>query len=77
MFMFDLAGYENQSIWGYDQPMQTFFAQIWRNDSKNDEPDLWLSGVMPRYPTKEHLAIEVSRALNITLEDAVKALREE
>lgn len=39
---FELSGYERQSIWGWDVGMGGFFAQLWRNDSASDEPELWL-----------------------------------
>ncbi len=40
-----LSGYDNASVWGYDNQAATYFAQLWRNesDSRND-PDIWLSG---------------------------------
>ncbi len=38
-----LDGYDDQSIWGYDTGVGSFFAQVWSNDSDSEEPDLWLT----------------------------------
>jgi len=41
----DLPGWGDQSVWGWDEPMGTFHAQLWRNGSRGDRPDFWLSPV--------------------------------
>ncbi|WP_290053328.1 hypothetical protein [Amycolatopsis solani] len=41
----DLPGWEEQSVWGWDPPAESFFAQLWRNGSTGDAPDIWISGV--------------------------------
>jgi hypothetical protein len=39
-----LSGYEDASIWGYDDQDVTYFATLWRNESDSrDEPDFWLN----------------------------------
>lgn len=38
-----LDGFDEQSVWGYDTGVESFFAQLWDNDSDSDEPDLWLT----------------------------------
>jgi hypothetical protein len=40
-----LPGWSDQSIWGYDEPMQTFIAQLGRDDDSNDEPTGWIGGL--------------------------------
>jgi hypothetical protein len=43
-----LTGYDDASVWGYDDQGGTYFAQLWRNASDSrDEPDIWLSGMQP------------------------------
>ena len=42
-----LAGWDEQSIIGWDGLGQTWFAQLWRNGSTGDAPDVWLSGAPP------------------------------
>jgi len=42
-----LAGWSDRSIWGYDEPMETFFAQLWRDCDPRDDPTVWISGVDP------------------------------
>jgi hypothetical protein len=35
----DLPGWEDYSIWGYDEPLGSYFAQLWHNSSGGpDEP---------------------------------------
>lgn len=38
-----LEGYDDQSIWGYDTGVNSFFAQLWSNGSRSEAPDLWLT----------------------------------
>lgn len=40
-----LPAWSDQSIWGYDEPMRTFFAQLWRDHDSNDEPTVWIGGL--------------------------------
>ena len=38
-----LDGYDQQSVWGYDTGVGSFFAQMWPNGSRSDAPELWLT----------------------------------
>ena len=43
-----LDGYDNASVWGFDQQGATYYAQLWRNESDSwNDPDIWLSGMDP------------------------------
>lgn len=42
-----LPGWSDQSIWGYDEQMDTYFAQLWRDSDTNDDPTVWISGCDP------------------------------
>lgn len=42
-----LPGWSDRSIWGYDEQMDTFFAQLWRDGDPNDDPTVWISGCDP------------------------------
>ena len=42
-----LPGWSDQSIWGYDEQMDTYFAQLWRDGDVNDDPTVWISGCDP------------------------------
>jgi len=46
----DLDGWDERSIWGYDDGVGSFYAQLWRNPGDREAPDVWLSGAAPRYP---------------------------
>lgn len=70
----DLPGWEDQSVWGWDEPMGTFHAQLWRNASRDDRPDIWLAGVDPGLPWPSCVALEVFLRLSVTPLQAVRAL---
>lgn len=38
-----LDGHDDQSIWGYDTGVDSFFAQLWTNGSESEDPELWLT----------------------------------
>lgn len=38
-----LDGHDDQSIWGYDTGVDSFFAQLWKNGSESEDPELWLT----------------------------------
>ena len=42
-----LTSYDQQTIWGYDTGTNGFFAQLWSNGTRTDNPELWLSAPMP------------------------------
>ncbi|WP_106398907.1 hypothetical protein [Actinocorallia populi] len=69
-----LDGWDQQSVWGYDEGMVSYFAQLWRNGDNGDAPTIWISGMNPRYEYPERLlgaivaatrapALEVFRAM--------------
>jgi hypothetical protein len=35
-YALELEGYEDYSVWGYDDLDDTYFAQLWRNESRGD-----------------------------------------
>lgn len=46
-----LDGWENLSTWGYDDGMASYYAQLTRNDSSDDNgPDIWISPGRGRWP---------------------------
>lgn len=66
-----IPGYTNQSLWGYDEPMQTYFATIWADTtSGDDDPDVWISGMTP-IRTEEALAEAIGYKLGISPEDVL------
>ncbi|NYE96312.1 hypothetical protein FHU41_002562 [Psychromicrobium silvestre] len=70
----ELPGWENRSVWGYDIPSQTFYAQLWSNASTRKDPDLWLSGVTERYPWPACIALRIFSSLEVNPIEAVNAL---
>ncbi|WP_020663620.1 hypothetical protein [Amycolatopsis benzoatilytica] len=60
--MLDLPGWDEQSIWGYDEGIGSFFAQLWRNGSRSDEPEVWLSGMRRPYPWPGCVALDILEA---------------
>lgn len=43
----DLPGFSAQSIWGYDEMIGSYYAQIWDDASTSGEPGVWISGMQP------------------------------
>ena len=58
----DLPGWSEQSIWGYDEMLECFWAEFWRDDDRFDEPRIWISSC--------HLILTVS-ALACVMSDLI------
>ncbi|HEY2056825.1 hypothetical protein [Amycolatopsis sp. NBC_01480] len=71
--MVDLPGWEQQSIWGWDHA-GSFFAQLWRNGNRGDEPDLWLSGISTHYSQASCIVVEIVDKLGADPAAVVTAL---
>ncbi len=70
----DLDGWDDRSTWGYDDGIGSFYAQLWRNPGDTDAPEIWLSGVDPRYPWPGCLALAVVEATGRDPVSVVRAL---
>ncbi len=70
----DLPGWENQSIWGWDQMTSSFYAQLWRNNSSSDAPDIWLSGAMKTYPWPGSVALEIVERTQADADTVIRAM---
>ena len=55
----DLPGWEEQSIWGWDEGTGSFYAQLWRNGSSSDAPEIWLTGARTPYPWPASIALAI------------------
>jgi hypothetical protein len=60
----DLPGWEEQSVWGYDTSMSSFFAKLWTNGSTSDAPKIWLSGFDTIYPWASGIVLGIVERLN-------------
>ncbi len=70
----DLPGWEDQSIWGYESGACSYFAQLWRNGRRSDEPDHWLSGVDEVYPRPGCIALQVVERTGADPLSAIRSL---
>jgi hypothetical protein len=79
----DLPGWDERSIWGWDPPAASYFAQLWRNrgdEDSPDEPDIWINGWetidagLYRVTTTHMLAMEISLATGCPLPEVCTAL---
>ena len=69
-----LDGYENASVWGYDQQGATYYAQLWRNQSDSwNDPDIWLSGMNP-IGSPQRLAEMISASTALTAAEVARAM---
>lgn len=39
-----LPEWEERSVWGFDPQDDAYFAQLWRNGSPSERPDIWICG---------------------------------
>lgn len=39
-----LPGWSDRSIWGYDEPSGSYFAQLWLDEDADTDPTVWISG---------------------------------
>jgi hypothetical protein len=58
----ELPGWQHQSAWGYDVPIGSYFAQLWRNTTEDEaQPDIWLSGIRSEYARPGSIALEIMK----------------
>lgn len=57
----NVPGYAEQSIWGYDEMMQSYYAQIWRDGSTSSDPEVWISGMQPITSISELIYVIAAR----------------
>lgn len=63
----ELPGWQHQSTWGYDEPIGSYFAQLWRNASRDEpRPDIWLSGIQHDYARPGSIALEVMESTGVS-----------
>jgi hypothetical protein len=68
-----LDGYDDASIWGYDQQGVTYYAQL-RNESDSwDDPDIWLNGMNP-IGSPERLAEMIPARTGLTPAEVARAM---
>lgn len=72
--MIDLPGWEEQSVWGWDPGMSTFYAQLWRNGNAYDRPDVSISGASRTLPWPGSVALEIVEQVGTDSLAAMKAL---
>jgi hypothetical protein len=68
-----LPGWSEQSIWGYDEQMDTYFAQLWRDGDRNDEPTVWISGCDP-IASGLQLAAQIASATTGDMRSVMRAM---
>jgi hypothetical protein len=64
-----LEGWDDRSTWGYDPPLESFYAQLTRNgESDDDGPEIWITPpVYPNLRRPEDLALAIARATGVDL----------
>lgn len=75
---FSHPGWEELSIFGWDPPLTTWFAQLWRNGTEHeDEPQIWIAGINPIVPTIEDLAGHIAVAADLDADHLLDELAAE
>lgn len=71
----NLEGWEDLSVWGWDDEIGSYYAQLYTNDADDEEPPkIWLTPPPTHYRTKEELASAIAAATNkpiATIEEAM------
>jgi len=72
-----LAGWDDYSIWGWDEQEGSLFAQLWRNaDDSGDPPRHWITPVYgwPETGSLPELAARIAAVTGCVLRDVLLAL---
>jgi len=70
-------GWDQLSIWGYDEMADTYFAQLTRNGGDDsNEPEIWLSGVPTPIGTEHELAAMISGAVGADVRTVTRAMHD-
>ena len=69
----DLPGWSGQSVWGYDELLECYWANLWRDDDQVDAPRVAISSYH-LIPTPNALARVVADLLGIDDDEAYLAL---
>ena len=71
-----LAGWENLSIWGYDERMDGYFAELTRNGGDDSNgPEVWLAPAIPSEDALARLIAEKTGAAVPAVREAMDAGR--
>ncbi len=60
----DLDGWSHRSIWGWDAPDRSYYAQLWHDHDRQDPP-IWIDGTRRRIPTVEALSVQIAARIGI------------
>jgi hypothetical protein len=72
-----LKGYDNASVWGYDNHEVSYWAQLWRNSSDSwSDPDFWLNWSTEKFPISSaaRLASMIAIRTDAGLADVLRAM---
>lgn len=71
----ELAGWEQESRWGWDQHNSSFQAQLWRNTSTDALPNIWISAAFGKhYPMPGCIVLAIAERTATEPVDIVAAL---
>jgi hypothetical protein len=72
-----LSGYDDASVWGYEDRDATYFAQLWRNSSDTwSDPDYWLSWFTEKHPISSaaRLASMIAVRTDASMAEVLRAM---
>lgn len=69
-----LPGWSDESIWGYDEQMGTYFAQLWHDSDSNGDPTVWISGLHP-IESATQLATRIASVTDVPMESVMRAMQ--
>ena len=72
-----IQGWEEQSVFGWDPSLETWYAQLTPNGTDIDKhPVVWLSGITKRIPTRETLEKLIAQATGYPLYIVTRSIAE-
>ncbi|VTX79766.1 hypothetical protein [Neisseria sicca] len=69
----DIPGFDDRSVWGYDEPTNELYIQLYKNDSDDEEPDFW---IMQSIDNIELFFMSISNVTGISVSDVYLTLAE-
>lgn len=61
----DLDGWSRRSIWGWDAPARSYYAQLWHDHDRQGPPTIWIDGTGRRIPSVEVLSVQIAARIGI------------
>jgi hypothetical protein len=73
-YALELSGWEERSVWGWDPPVESYYAVLYRNTDADEDPAVWLHGVHEPLTCEASLAAAIRQATRARVADVLAAM---